>query len=116
MTREDLPQAVQAVQSAHAAIEYAARHPGSAGCTLVMLTVPDEPALWLTAAKLELRDADVEQFREPDLDGALTAIAAAGPVAAKRLARLPLLLREGVMTSGRKHVVAAGKSRSAENR
>ncbi len=95
MTRRDLRPGTQAVQSAHAAVEYAGRHPCT-GCTLVMLTVADESALALTAAKLEMRGADVERFREPDLDGALTAIAAAGPVTAKRLASLPLLLGEGV--------------------
>jgi hypothetical protein len=96
VTREDLPAAVQAVQSAHAAVEYAARYPDVAGCTLVMLTVPDEPRLELLAAKLELFDAVTVCFREPDLGDALTAISACGPVAARKLARLPLLLREGV--------------------
>ncbi len=80
-----------------------------------MLTVADEPALALTAAKLEMRGTDVERFREPDLDGVLTAIAAAGPVAMKRLASLPLLLREGV-NDGREHVLAAGESRGSASR
>lgn len=108
MTRQDLPPAAQAVQSAHAAVEYAARHPHVAGCVLVMLTVPDEPSLAMMAARLELYDVDVEQFREPDLGDALTAIAASGPAAARRLARLPLLMREGVKNGGGEHVVAAG--------
>ena len=95
------------MQSAHAAVEYAARYP-VAGCVLVMLTVPDEGALRLMSAKLELFDVVVEEFREPDLGNELTAIAACGPVAAKRLARLPLLLGEGVSNGGREHVVAAG--------
>lgn len=96
VTREDLSPAAQAVQSAHAAVEYAARNPGVAGCVLVMLTVPDEFSLELIAAKLGLLDIDVEQFREPDMGDALTAIAASGPAAARKLARLPLLMREGV--------------------
>lgn len=72
-----------------------------------MLTVGDTRELFYTAAKLELHDVDVKRFREPDLGNALTAIAAAGPVTAKRLARLPLLLREEVSNGGREHVVAA---------
>lgn len=96
VTRQDLPLVTQAVQSAHAAVEYAARYPGVAGCVMVMLTVPDEPSLDLLAAKLELSEVDVERFREPGLDDALTAISAYGAVTAKKLARLPLLLREEV--------------------
>ena len=103
---------MQAVQSAHAAVEYAARFPDVAGGTLVMLAVPDEPSLHQVAAKLELFDVVVERFREPDLGGVLTAVSAAGPVAAKRLARLPLLLREGVK-DGREHVVAPDEGRRA---
>jgi hypothetical protein len=73
-----------------------------------MLTVPDEPSLWLTAEKLRLRGVDVERFREPDLGNELTAVAAEGPVAGRKLARLPLLLREEVTKGGREHVMAAG--------
>lgn len=57
---------------------------------------------------MEWRDIDVERFSEPDLEWQLTAIAAAGDHARKRLARLPLLLREEVSNGGREHVVAAG--------
>lgn len=84
------------MQSAHAAVEYAARCPGVAGCTLVMLAVPDEPSLFLAAAMLDLHGVDTELFREPDLGNQLTAIAAAGPQAERRLRRLHLLLREEV--------------------
>jgi hypothetical protein len=97
VTREDLPAAVQAVQSAHAAVEYAARYPAVAGCTLVMLTVPGEEALRHHSAILGLHGIDVIQFREPDLGNELTAIAVSHPGALRRLAKLPLLLREGVM-------------------
>jgi len=112
VTREDLPLAAQAVQSAHAAVEYAARFPDVAGGTLVMLAVPDEPSLHQVTAKLELFGVTVVQFREPDLGGALTAVSAAGPAAARRLARLPLLLREEV-NDGREHVVAPDEGRRA---
>lgn len=80
---------------------------------LVMLTVPDEPALARTAAFLELR-TDTERFFEPDLDFTLTAVAAAGDSARKRLGRLPLLLREEVKQGGREHVLASGEGRGAE--
>jgi hypothetical protein len=73
-----------------------------------MLSVPDEESLAHYAVLLRLCGTDTEWFYEPDLDDELTAIAAAGPVAAKRLSRLPLLLREEVIGDGREHVVAAG--------
>lgn len=101
------------MQSAHAAVEYAARHPEVAGCTLVMLAVPDEESLAHFAVLLRLHGTDAEWFYEPDLGLELTAIAAAGDQARRRLARLPLLLREEVRVGGREHVVAAGQGRRA---
>jgi hypothetical protein len=74
---------------------------------MVMLSVPDERTLHKVAARLALYE-DVEWFREPDFGNALTAIAAAGPAAMRRLSRLPLLLREEVICGGGEHVVAAG--------
>jgi hypothetical protein len=62
-----------------------------------MLSVPDEEALVHYVVLLRLRGVDTECFCEPDLDDELTAIAAAGDHAARRLSRLPLLLREEVM-------------------
>jgi hypothetical protein len=73
-----------------------------------MLTVPDEESLARVAVLLRLHHADTEWFYEPDLDDELTAVAAAGDKVRKRLARLPLLLREEVSNGGREHVVAAG--------
>lgn len=59
---------------------------------LVMLAVPDEKWLELTAARLDgYRTA---AFAEPDLGGQLTAVAAE-PAARRRLSRLPLALRGG---------------------
>jgi hypothetical protein len=92
------------VQAAHAAVEHAARHPHTAGGYLILLTAVSEAELEQLASFIELR-TEVTRFREPDLGNVLTAIAAAGPVAARRLARLPLLLREEV-NNGREHVVA----------
>lgn len=76
---------------------------------MVMLTVSDEESLATVAVRLRWRGVDVELFHEPDLDDELTAIAASGPVTARRLARLPLLLREEVISDGRReHGLAAG--------
>lgn len=61
-----------------------------------MLSVPDEESLAHFAVLLRLYEVDTEWFYEPDLDLELTAIAAAGDQARRRLAHLPLLLREGV--------------------
>jgi hypothetical protein len=95
-------------------VEYAARNPQAAGCTLVMLTVPDDEALAFWAQKLEWSGVEVTRFREPDLGGALTAIAASDPGLARRLARLHLLLRGEVMNGGREHVLAAEQGGSTE--
>jgi hypothetical protein len=83
------------VQSAHAAVEHTARNPGVAGGVLVMLAVRDESALRLLGSRLELWGVDVTWFREPDLHDALTAFAAAGPVASRKLAKIPLLYGRG---------------------
>ena len=105
VTRADLPPGIQAVQAAHAVIEFAITHPRltaawhAASNTLVILVVPDELALgWLeqdaTAAGLR-----VAPFHEPDLGDALTAVAIE-PAAGRLLRRLPLALdaREEVRT------------------
>lgn len=73
-----------------------------------MLSVPDEESLARYAVLLRLHDEATEWFYEPDLDDELTAVAVAGPYARRRLAHLPLLLREEVTSNGREHVVAAG--------
>lgn len=61
---------------------------------MVMLTVPDGKYLDLLVQKFAWADAPVTCFREPDLGGELTAIAAAGLAADRFLRKLPLLLRE----------------------
>jgi hypothetical protein len=83
------------VQAGHAALLHAHYHPGWwHDGYLVILAVPDEYRLWLLSQCLD----GVTCFREPDLDGQLTAIAA-GPSAGQLLRKLPLALsREGVRT------------------
>lgn len=60
-----------------------------------MLTVCDESTLELLAKKLELYEVVVTRFHEPDLDDELTAFAAAGPLAQRKLKGFPLLLGRG---------------------
>lgn len=99
VTRRDLPPAAQAVQAAHAAIEYAVAYPDHLSDTLALLAVEDEPALW----QLEQRAKDggycVVAFREPDLSFAMTALALE-PGGRRLVRRVPLALslREGVRT------------------
>ena len=105
MTRRDLPPGSQAVPAAHAALDFAVAYPEiliewhRASNTLVVLAAPDEIALsWLCddAAASGLR---LIRFQEPDLGGALTAVALE-PAARRLVAHLPLALssREEVKT------------------
>ena len=91
ITRADLPVPQQAVQAAHAAQTFAGRHPGDyAQTTLVVLTVPDEPALRALRARFEATPARLTAFHEPDRGGELTAFCAAGASARRLCARLPM--------------------------
>ncbi len=105
MTRGDLPPGTQCCQAVHAAIEFALAHPSLVhdwhgdSNTLAILAVPDEPALaWLCqdAISAGLRHT---RFHEPDLSGALTALALE-PAAKPLLRHLPTALkrRREVMT------------------
>ncbi|MBO0869885.1 MAG: hypothetical protein J2P15_15095 [Micromonosporaceae bacterium] len=105
MTRRDLPPGTQAVQAAHAALDFAVAYPEilvqwhRASNTLVVLATADEISLsWLCddAAASGLR---LIRFYEPDLGGALTAVALE-PAARRLVAHLPLALngREEVRT------------------
>jgi hypothetical protein len=84
VTRADLPPAVQAVQAAHAGLALAVKHGtlvdqwDADGGFLIILAVPDELALcWLLADAG--RDGQLAvPFHEPDLGGALTAVALTG--------------------------------------
>lgn len=96
MTREDLSPSQQAVQGMHAAVTCVLESPQmDAESTLVFLSVPDEAALLSLSERLWWARIEFSGFREPDLDGALTAIATADPRARRKLSRLPLALRGG---------------------
>lgn len=93
VTRSDLPIGDQAVQAAHAAIDFCFEHPGVAkgwheSNYLVLLAVPDELRLWrLVDGAGDLLHT---RFFEPDLGGALTAVCFE-PRARKHLSNLRLL-------------------------
>lgn len=79
LVRKDLTPPQQAVQACHAAIEATrqflpahAEHPH-----LVLLGVKSQHQLENTAMQLRSRDIPFQEFREPDIDNELTAIATA---------------------------------------
>lgn len=100
VTRADLPPGAQAVQAMHAAIDFAITYPAltaawhSASNTLVILVVPDELALGWLEQDARAAGLRVAPFHEPDLDGALTAVAFE-PAAGRLLRHLPLALLAG---------------------
>lgn len=100
MTRADLPPGVQAVQAAHAALDFAVRHPEltsgwhEASNTLVVLAAADELALCWLLDDARRRQLVAVPFHEPDLGDALTAVALE-PQAARLCSKYPLALAEG---------------------
>lgn len=91
---------MQGVQAAHAALAFSVEHPEltadwSPGGTLLLLAAPDELALCWLAADAERDGLPSASFYEPDLGGALTAVAVYG--AGKLCSRYPLA-GEGVRT------------------
>lgn len=101
VTRRDIPPGYQAVQSAHAMRQFTADHPDrdvewfNGSNYLALLSVTDEVELMrlLVAAK----DAGIRwsAFREPDVGGAITAIALEpGNRTAELCKGLPLALKE----------------------
>jgi hypothetical protein len=96
---------LQACQAVHAAIEFALAFPDAAAAApaVVVLAAPDELSLvWLRddAVTVGLR---VAAFHEPDLDGALTALALE-PAAGRLVGGLPLALAGFLTSSGRGEV------------
>lgn len=98
VTRKDLPPGQQAVQAAHAAREFQREHPveerlwHEGSNTLAFLAVPDEEHLLHLLEKAQQKGISAAEFREPDRQNELTAIAL-GPRAKKLCTRLPLALR-----------------------
>ena len=104
--RADLPPGLMLAQAAHVARKFTRRFadlPVEEDENLIVLSEKDEPALedLLLFLRWEAPLARFEEFREPDLGGALTAVAIHGgenPELArwlrKLLSKLPLALRE----------------------
>lgn len=97
VTRRDLPPGSRVAQLCHAMREYVEKHPASEKAwyetsnTLVCLEAADEPSLRELIDKALARDVPVAVFEEPDLGGALTAIAL-GPSAKPFVRHLDLAL------------------------
>jgi len=98
ITRRDLEPCDQAVQTCHAALEYAALHPGpsaawrAASNTLAWLVVDDEQALLDLARQADRRGLRHALFHEPDRANELTAMALE-PSARKLVRGLDLALQ-----------------------
>jgi Peptidyl-tRNA hydrolase PTH2 len=97
VTRSDLPPGHQAVQSAHAMREFKNSYPEleqlwyERSNFLALLAVPDEASLSRLLERARRRGIPAVGFREPDLGGALTAVALA-PRGKGLVRRLPLAL------------------------
>ena len=91
VTRRDLSLPTQAVQSAHAAIDFQHAHPLEASewqtksNYLALLTVANEEELYRLSDKAETRGIKYTIFREPDINNEITAIAFEPSDASKRI-------------------------------
>lgn len=86
--RADLNTGLRAAQVGHALIGWALQH-GAPPENLVLLQVPDEAALQALQERLQTFGCRSLAFHEPDLGGALTALAV-GPEGQRALSCLPL--------------------------
>jgi hypothetical protein len=98
IVRSDLQPGAQIAQTAHAVAEFAVAHPVEFGAwateerNIVCLAIPSEGALADLFALAQSKQIHGAQFREPDFDDELTAIAL-GDGAEKLVSSLPLALR-----------------------
>lgn len=95
--REDLSPGLAAAQAVHAAFAFATEHPSSTGPWLrdsqylVIVSVLDEASLTQLHDRAAAAGIVSSLWREPDLDGAATALALEpGDVARRLCANLPL--------------------------
>ena len=101
VTRRDLTPSQQAVQSAHALVDFQYQHPVEAtewqtkSNYLALLTVADEEALIKLITKAIFMGIKHTIFREPDLGNVITAVAFEPTDAAKKLtSSCPLMGKE----------------------
>ena len=91
VTRRDLSLPTQAVQSAHAAIDFQHAHPLEAtewqtkSNYLALLTVANEEELYKLSEKATIRGIKHTIFREPDINNEITAIAFEASDASRRI-------------------------------
>lgn len=91
MTRSDLGPGYQAVQSAHAAVEFSLDHPDTArewrdaSRYMAVLVAPDEAELDHLATVAETKGIPITRFYEPDIGDQLTAVAFAPQQNSKQL-------------------------------
>lgn len=91
VTRRDLSLPTQAVQSAHAAIDFQHAHPLEAtewqtkSNYLALLTVANEEELYKLSEKATIIGIKHTIFREPDINNEITAIAFEPSDASKRI-------------------------------
>ena len=105
VTRRDISPGYQAVQAAHAAIEFQHEHPEIAKVWntnskyLVFLSVENEEALQRLLEKIQIQDIKYSMFFEPDIGNQLTAVCLEpGQVCEKLVSNLPLALKEYSLT------------------
>lgn len=101
ITRRDLEPGYQAVQASHAGIEFQHQYPEiskqwkNKSNYIVILSVKDEERLFLCLDKFKLYDLKTTEFREPDINYQLTAIAVEpSDLSEKLVKKLPLALKE----------------------
>lgn len=101
ITREDIPPGYQAVQSCHAIRQFTAEHPEidvewfTASNYLALLSVANERELMRLLVIADDHGLRTSAFREPDIDGQITAIAIEPhSKTAKICGHLPLALSE----------------------
>ena len=106
ITRRDLTAGQQAVQAAHAAIDFIFQYPNKASPWhsisnyVVILSVENEEELKNFITKCEYKLLDHTVFREPDLDNEITAIAIEPCRDTQKLtSNLPLLFKNKINES-----------------
>lgn len=100
ITRRDLSPGSQAVQAAHAAIEFQheyfkiAKQWNSESKYLIFLSVQDEQSLLTLLEKIQKHGLKCSVFREPDINNEITAIAVEPSEKSRKLcSNLPLALK-----------------------
>lgn len=98
--RGDLTPGQMLPQTGHGLRSFIAAHPKLDAAwheyskNLVVLTVPDEKALWDLYQKAKSRGAPASYFREPDLNNSMTCVGLGLSEGGRLVGSLPLALRD----------------------